>query len=78
LESLQDAPQGKLAGKLCTVIDLLTRLVQVWFHNPLAHDTNFLADLLNFTCLDLLILDRGFYDFGFFGLCALSDHPCSV
>jgi len=40
LESLQDAPQGKLAGKLCTVIDLLTRLpVQVWFHtNPLAHD----------------------------------------
>jgi len=24
LESLQDAPQGKLAGKLCTVIDLLT------------------------------------------------------
>jgi len=51
LESLQDAPQGKLAGKLCTVIDLLTRLpVQVWFHtNPLAHDTNFLADLLNFT-----------------------------
>jgi len=56
LESLQDAPQGKLAGKLCTVIDLLTRLpVQVWFHtNPLAHDTNFLADLLNFTCLDLV------------------------
>jgi len=55
LESLQDA-QGKLAGKLCTVIDLLTRLpVQVWFHtNPLAHDTNFLADLLNFTCLDLV------------------------
>jgi len=54
LESLQDAPQGKLAGKLCTVIDLLTRLpVQVWFHTN-AHDTNFLADLLNFTCLDLV------------------------
>jgi len=68
LESLQDAPQGKLAGKLCTVIDLLTRLpVQVWFHtNPLAHDTNFLADLLNFTPASTLILDRGFYDFGFF------------
>ena len=44
LESLENAPQGKLAGKICTVIDLLTRLpVQVWFHtNPLAHDTNFL------------------------------------
>jgi len=70
LESLQDAPQGKLAGKLCTVIDLLTRLpVQVWFHtNPLAHDTNFLADLLT-PASTLLILDRGFYDFGF---CALN------
>jgi len=39
----------------------------VWFHtNPLAHDTNFLADLLNFTPASTLILDRGFYDFGFF------------
>jgi len=71
LESLQDAPQGKLA-KLCTVIDLLTRLpVQVWFHtNPLAHDTNFLADF-NFTpASTLLILDRGFYDFDFVRLIA--------
>jgi len=66
LESLQDAPQGKLAGKLCTVIDLLTRLpVQVWFHtNPLAISW----PMLNFTASTLLILDRGFYDFGF--LCA--------
>jgi hypothetical protein len=49
LDSLSDVPQGKLAGKICTVIDLLTRLpVQVWFHtNPLAHDTNFLDDLIN-------------------------------
>jgi len=71
LESLQDAPQGKLAGKLCTVIDLLTRLPQVWFHNQLAHDTNFLADLLNFTpASTLLILDRGFYDFDFVRLIA--------
>lgn len=69
LDSLQDAPSGKLAGKICTVIDLLTRLpVQVWFHtNPLAHDTNFLDDLQNLaTAKTLLILDRGFYDFGFF------------
>lgn len=69
LDSLQDVPQGKLAGKICTVIDLLTRLpVQVWFHtNPLAHDTNFLKDLINLaTAKTLLILDRGFYDFQFF------------
>lgn len=69
LESLQDVPKGKLAGKICTVIDLLTRLpVQVWFHtNPKAHDTNFLTDLLNLaTAKTLLILDRGFYDFKFF------------
>jgi len=67
LESLQDAPQGKLAGKLCTVIDLLTRLpVQVWFHtNPLAHDTNFLADSIS-PASTLLILDRGFTTLDFF------------
>ncbi|PAX49080.1 IS4 family transposase [Brunnivagina elsteri] len=69
LDSLKDVPQGKLAGKICTVIDLLTRLpVQVWFHtNPLAHDTNFLDDLINIaSAKTLLVLDRGFYDFGFF------------
>ena len=69
LESLQDVPIGKLAGKICTVVDLLTRLpVQVWFHPlPLAHDTNFLSDLINLaTAKTLLILDRGFYDFQFF------------
>ncbi len=43
LDSLENVPVGQLAGKICTVIDLLTRLpIQVWFHtNPLAHDTNF-------------------------------------
>ncbi len=48
---------------------MLTRLpVQVWFHtNPLAHDTNFIDDLINLVSVKtLLILDRGFYDFGFF------------
>ncbi|WDD36232.1 hypothetical protein PQG02_31685 (plasmid) [Nostoc sp. UHCC 0926] len=31
LESLQDVPIGALAGKICTVVDLLTRLpMQVW------------------------------------------------
>jgi len=53
----------KVAGKLCTVIDLLIASTSVV--HQFAHDTNFLADLLNFT-LDPLILDRGFYDFGFF------------
>jgi hypothetical protein len=69
LDSLENVPVGQLAGKICTVIDLLTRLpIQVWFHtNPLAHDTNFLSDLLNLTTAKtLLILDRGFYDFLFF------------
>jgi len=32
LESLQDAPQGKLAGKLCTVIDLLIASTSVVSH----------------------------------------------
>jgi len=70
LESLQDAPQGKLAGKLCTVIDLLTRLpVQVWFHtNPLAR-YEFPGRFEFHPTSTLLILDRGFYDFGF---CALN------
>lgn len=69
LDSLQDAPKGQLAGKICTVIDLLTRLpVQVWFHtNPMVHDTNFMDDLATLaTAKTLLILDRGFYDFKFF------------
>jgi hypothetical protein len=69
LDSLQHVPKGQLAGKICTVIDLLTRLpVQVWFHhNPKAHDTHFIDELLNLaTAKTLLILDRGFYDFKFF------------
>lgn len=33
LKSLEDAPKGQLAGKICTVIDIVTRLpVEVWFH----------------------------------------------
>ncbi len=69
LDSLADVPVGQLAGKICTVIDLVTRLpVQIWFHTqPLAHDTNFGPDLLDLaTAKTLLILDRGFYDFQFF------------
>ena len=69
LKSLESAPRGQLAGKICTVIDIVTRLpVEVWFHtNPRANDTNFEADLLKLvTAKTLLLLDRGFYHFQFF------------
>ncbi len=59
---------GQLAGKICTVIDLVTRLpVEVWFHtNPAASDTNFESTLLHLvTAKTLILLDRGFYHFQF-------------
>lgn len=42
LKSLSEVPRGQLAGKICTVIDLVTRLpVEVWFcTNPRASETN--------------------------------------
>ena len=48
LDALQDTPTGTLAGKICTVIDLATRLPeQIWYHaEALAHDTNFLSKIL--------------------------------
>jgi hypothetical protein len=69
LDSLADVPKGQLAGKICTVIDLVTRLpLKIWFEtNPFAHDTQFSERLLNLSAANsLLILDRGFYDFSFF------------
>lgn len=69
LKSLEEVPRGQLAGKICTVIDIVTRLpVEVWFDtNPRASETNFEADLLNLvTAKTLLLLDRGFYHFQFF------------
>lgn len=71
LKVLEDVPMGQLAGKIGTVVDLLTRLpVEVWFREqPRAYDTTFMADLLVLaTSKTLLILDRGFYDFEFFAL----------
>lgn len=68
LKSLEDLKTGQLAGKICTVIDLVTRLpVEVWFHtNPAASDTNFESGLLNLvTAKTLILLDRGFYHFQF-------------
>jgi hypothetical protein len=69
LGALQDTPAGALAGKICTVIDLATRLPeQSWYHaEALAHDTNFLSKILSMVHAGTLwIFDRGFYDFAFF------------
>ena len=69
LDALKDTPVGALAGKICTVIDLATRLpVQCWYvAEALAHDTQFEAQILSMVCAGTLwIFDRGFYDFTFF------------
>jgi len=69
LHALQEAPVGRLAGKICTVIDLATRLPeQIWFTaQAQAHDTNFLDQIRAFAQAGTLwIFDRGFYDFTFF------------
>jgi hypothetical protein len=68
LGSLEDVPKGQLAGKMGTVIDLMTRLpVEIWFQeNPRASDTKFEEDILSLvTAQTLLLLDRGFYHFSF-------------
>lgn len=70
LDSLQDCPPGQLAGKICTVIELTTQLpVQVWFtEDAKAHDSQFLDALLaRMKARTLLLLDRGFYDFAWWG-----------
>lgn len=69
LEALKDSPGGALAGKMCTVIDLATRLPEhIWdTAESLAHDTNFQAKILSLVHAGTLwIFDRGFYDFTFF------------
>jgi hypothetical protein len=69
LKALREVAAGTLAGKICTVIDLSTRLpTQIWYTaEALAHDTNFEAYILSRVCLGTLwIFDRGFYDFTFF------------
>jgi hypothetical protein len=68
LDSLQDKPTGTLAGKMVTVVDLVTRLpVQIWFsETPSASDISFEATLLAVLKANtLLIMDRGFYHFQF-------------
>jgi len=69
LKVLEDVPVGQLAGKIGTVVDLMTRLpVEIWFREqPRAYDTTFIPELLALVqAKTLLVLDRGFYDFEFF------------
>jgi hypothetical protein len=69
LKALEELAPGTLAGKICTVIDLASRLPRyVWFTDVAqAHDTNFLERVLKVSRPGTLwIFDRGFYDFGFF------------
>ncbi|MEM8940471.1 MAG: IS4 family transposase [Bacteroidota bacterium] len=68
LGSLEDVPKGQLAGKIGTIIDLVTRLpIEIWFQeNPRTSDTKFEENILNLvTSNTLLLLDRGFYHFNF-------------
>lgn len=69
LDALKEVPAGKLAGKMCLVIDLMRQLpVELWFHEYAAtFDTTFIPQILALVNQKtLLILDRGFYDFQFF------------
>jgi DDE family transposase len=69
LKVFEDVPVGQLAGKIGTVVDLLTRLpVEIWFREQAkAHDSSFMSELLALAkAKTLLIVDRGFYDFEFF------------
>lgn len=68
LKSLEDVPKGQLAGKMGTVIDLITRLpIEIWFQeNPNFSDTKLEKNILDLvTAKTLLLLDRGFYHFSF-------------
>ncbi|MEG5048902.1 IS4 family transposase [Microcoleus sp. B4-C1] len=68
LQSLESVEKGQLAGKIITVIDLITRLpVEIWFEeNPKASDTKAEENILNLVTENtLLLLDRGFYHFNF-------------
>jgi IS4 transposase len=61
-------PTGQLAGKMTTVIDLMTRLpVEIWFlENPKASDVKLEENILQLVeGKTLLLLDRGFYHFSF-------------
>ena len=69
LKSLEDSNLGKLGGRICAVVDLMTRYpVQTWFNeHPYTHESNFLPQLLELMPQKtLLLLDRGFWNFSLF------------
>ena len=69
LKSLENSNIGALGGRICAVVDLKTRYpVQTWFNEkPYAHESNFAPDLLKLvTPKTLLLLDRGFWNYGLF------------
>lgn len=69
LKSLENSTLGKLGGRICAVVDLKTRYpVQTWFNErPYAHESNFVPQLLELIPQKtLLLLDRGFWNFGLF------------
>ncbi|MEG3929488.1 IS4 family transposase, partial [Microcoleus sp. T3_D1] len=68
LSNLESAKIGQLAGKISTVIDLVTRLpVEIWFtENAKESDVKLEENILNLVSENtLLLLDRGFYHFSF-------------
>ena len=69
LKSLEGSNLGKLGGRICAVVDLMTRYpVQTWFNeHPYAHESNFVPQLIELTPpKTLLLLDRGFWNFSLF------------
>ena len=69
LKSLETSTLDKLGGRICAVVDLKTRFpVQTWFNaKPYAHESNFAPDLLKLVRpKTLLLLDRGFWNYGLF------------
>ncbi|MBF8253388.1 MAG: transposase [Deltaproteobacteria bacterium] len=61
--------RGLLAGKICTVVDLASRLPEQieYTTEAQAHDSGFFAQILGWAQAGTLwIFDRGFYDFDFF------------
>jgi hypothetical protein len=69
LKSLQELPTRTLAGKICTVIDLPSRLPeQIWFREEAKdNEAHFVPQILDLAqAATLLIFDRGFVIYSFF------------
>ena len=68
LGSLQEQESAPLAGKILTIIDLVTRLpIQIWFcETPQRSDAKLERCGVSVPAKTFLLLDRGFYHFQFF------------